>query len=530
MADIKAVQLKLESVVHFLRPLLPLANCHMVNFLNGSFWEKFIPPEIRNEYGNIGLPGVHKIFWSLLKAESNEMDPDTHSLYVNNPFIYNHFCTARKMCLVASPNIFLSHIQFQNKLKSWNCDYFKEFSVSGFMSAKKRHEVEMMSHVVAAISNATHSTHIIDVGSGRGYLSSVLALLHGQRVLGIDSSHINTHSAVKRSEKLQKYWPGMCKRADESSNSVIPEKRGKHWKSKVLNKSETGTGSNNSVKQIDDSLLSELKPLPSKESLYRQTTMYISENSDLRHIVRETFPEDALYSNLSLVGLHTCGNLAATCLKLFSNNDDIKAVCNVGCCYHLIEEKFCTNPFSFIEEGKENEFGFPMSQVLLSEKFSLGRNARMLAAQAIDRLSEKEEVSVNSLFFRALLQVILEEKVGEDRSDWQVGRIAAKCIDFKDYCYKSLKILKLDIQLTEEEISCFYDDYIEKKNELEAFFLFRVALAPVIETVILLDRLLYLLEKDFKEAHIVHLFDPVISPRCNALVAIKDLQSVLDRK
>lgn len=46
---------------------------------------------------------------------------------------------------------------------------------------------------------------VIDVGSGKGYLSSFLSLQYGLRVFGIDSSNTNTHGAQERNRKLKKY-------------------------------------------------------------------------------------------------------------------------------------------------------------------------------------------------------------------------------------------------------------------------------------------------------------------------------------
>lgn len=46
---------------------------------------------------------------------------------------------------------------------------------------------------------------MIDVGSGKGYLSSFLSLQYGLRVYGIDSSSTNTHGAQERNRKLKKF-------------------------------------------------------------------------------------------------------------------------------------------------------------------------------------------------------------------------------------------------------------------------------------------------------------------------------------
>lgn len=46
---------------------------------------------------------------------------------------------------------------------------------------------------------------MIDVGSGKGYLSSFLSLQYGLSVFGIDSSSTNTHGALERNRKLKKF-------------------------------------------------------------------------------------------------------------------------------------------------------------------------------------------------------------------------------------------------------------------------------------------------------------------------------------
>lgn len=93
------------------------------------------------------------------------------------------------------------------------------------------------------------------------------------------------------------------------------------------------------------------------------------------------FPNWNLKSNLILTGLHTCGSLAHSLMKVFLQNDDFKVICVVPCCYHLANES-------------------------LSKRINFSRNARMLAQQCIERTEEAKSLSP-SLFYRALLQVLL---------------------------------------------------------------------------------------------------------------------------
>lgn len=81
-----------------------------------------------------------------------------------------------------------------------------------FMNSKKSHEVQSMSEVVAGLAQRCGVKQVIDVGSGKGYLSSFLSLQYGLRVYGIDSSTTNTHGAQERNRKLKRFSRAYQKR------------------------------------------------------------------------------------------------------------------------------------------------------------------------------------------------------------------------------------------------------------------------------------------------------------------------------
>ncbi|KAI0224820.1 Methyltransferase-like protein 25 [Lamellibrachia satsuma] len=235
---------------------------------------------------------------------------------------------------------------------------------------------------------------------------------------------------------------------------------------------------------------------------------------------------------LLLSGLHTCGNLASSTLQLFCNSGAAMALCNVGCCYHLLDEQFLTSPFSKQEDTTGDstmQSGFPMSSYLRQHGCQLGRNARMLASQAPDRLANHRKLPDRSIYWRALLQEILCDITGvqrgdwQARNDWQVGKIASKCHTFTEYVHKALQKLRLtDVEVSDEVIAEYERTHCDQEHKLCAFFQLKAVLAPCIEALILLDRLHYLLEQDNMTAtHLVQLFDPVTSPRCYALIALK---------
>ncbi|CAJ0960060.1 unnamed protein product [Ranitomeya imitator] len=75
-----------------------------------------------------------------------------------------------------------------------------------FMNDKKSHEVVIMSQLVEALAKVCGVKQVIDLGAGKGYLSSYLSMRYDLKVYGIDSSHTNTDGANERNRKLKKYW------------------------------------------------------------------------------------------------------------------------------------------------------------------------------------------------------------------------------------------------------------------------------------------------------------------------------------
>lgn len=50
-----------------------------------------------------------------------------------------------------------------------------------------------------------------------------------------------------------------------------------------------------------------------------------------------------VFQDAVMVGLHTCGDLAPSTLRMFEAKQELRAVCSVGCCYHLLSEEFDEN-------------------------------------------------------------------------------------------------------------------------------------------------------------------------------------------
>ncbi|KAK1790403.1 hypothetical protein P4O66_014310, partial [Electrophorus voltai] len=225
-------------------------------------------------------------------------------------------------------------------------------------------------------------------------------------------------------------------------------------------------------------------------NLFSPLTSYVTAQTDLGTLISEL--EEAV-----MVGLHTCGDLASSSLRMFGAKQELRAVCSVGCCYHLLSEQF--DP-----DGQECEVdvcGFPMSQYLREQACFCGRNARMSACLALERVAAGGGLPMESLFYRAVLHVILQDHYDAHKSGKRVGNVYSKASSFVDYVRRALRKLELDAsKLSDGVIQGYHDLYHPRLNEMVAFNMLKVTLAPCIEGLILLDRLCYMKEQVTKSS------------------------------
>ncbi|XP_070535072.1 probable methyltransferase-like protein 25 isoform X2 [Ptychodera flava] len=500
-------------------------------------------------------------------------------------------CAAKRLCLTHSDLKHLTGSVESDVQRNVNVVTERGGPVDFGMKNKKFHEVTLMSNIITALCRLYGIKQVIDVGSGKGYLSENLALQHGLHVLGIDSSESNKSGALLRNRKLQKFWPGLQRAGKRSertgSESVcndkplsasvdgvsvrsgrkecdvrisksrectdivcascvkpVPVKVGEEHCAEANGKKVQQTGAtfcepngtaceraevtvasfadpnfsdNDSEEsqnvnqetlvsrdfsqqlQIDDKDAKKKFPKVSEIKSYQPVTAFVDTDTELStlYTVNAGKPSETGEETepLLLTGLHTCGDLAPSILRLFTKNQSAKVLCNVGCCYNLLTEEFEDDT-----EVSDTEFGFPMSDVLRQMKAKIGRGARMLACSSVDRSAAEGRLPSKSLYYRAVLQVIIEEHYEKLSSDQRVGRMAAKCKTFLEYVRKALRKLQLDdTKLSDEDIISYDEKYSSDRRKLECFVQYRTILAPVIESYLLLDRLCYLLQQSGPE-------------------------------
>ena len=149
-------------------------------------------------------------------------------------------------------------------------------------------------------------------------------------MLAIDASNIQTCGAQKYQFRTEKSL-GLLRKGKkkvEGSDELVREKKG-------------------SLTHVTQHVTSEtLTNLISKWNVNKEQFGIIGEMGDYEfdNDNKDTVDESCLDKqlkrdyNLLICGLHSCGRLSNTMLDLFTENEEIKCVVNVGCCYHLLYE------------------------------------------------------------------------------------------------------------------------------------------------------------------------------------------------
>ncbi|KAJ9578637.1 hypothetical protein L9F63_005127 [Diploptera punctata] len=188
-----------------------------------------------------------------------------------------------------------------------------------------------------------------------------------------------------------------------------------------------------------------------------------------------------------IVGLHPCGDLAPILMQLFVQCKNAIFINIVGCCYM----KLSTDNFSGF-------CGYPMS------------NQRL-------KIGQYENLKVHC--YRAVLEKILVKYWPHLKHTMIKSIKHSSGMTFTEYI--TLAFTKLGLKVPQN-----YVDSEEIKTDLlqwkkvVTFYTLRLMLAPLVETVVLLDRLIYLQELDIRSS-LIPLFDPILSPRNNILIGRK---------
>ncbi|KAG0725077.1 Protein RRNAD1 [Chionoecetes opilio] len=470
------------------------------------------------------------------------------------------------------------------------------------LSAKKKHEITTLLSVVKKMLDDTGSKHVLDIGSGKGYIDSCIhRILHAQ-VLGVEGNCKLMRSAEKHHWKLYGRCKGitflnwhlsdnmeaLCRASQlvsyltelDTSCSCQTSTRGRNVSAKGA--SRTYSSSNTAGKEgpvVDGDSVS-----PDTECRDTTHSLSVSDDSVADDDVR---PE----GTCTLLGLHACADLSPIIIKLFRDCVQASSLVLLSCCYHKMslhpksadkpvsEEQDsppldsdeseihaeCPNEGDLPQNEEEsicegNDFlNFPMSQALQEvfrqnnfhmSVFGLRLGAQMSGQNWCTESPEDHEYHMRNVAYRGILEAAC---VAEGLTVQKLRRRCVRKSGFRDFSeykknvfenYQFLNTESVDTPIesasqggstqsndqgetvtTNSPISATLDSCHEKYQHyfplIEPLTGLQLALQPVIEVMVQVDRLTYLKECGFSKVWLEKVFDVEISPRNVALLAVR---------
>ncbi|KAI4320676.1 hypothetical protein MLD38_034130 [Melastoma candidum] len=537
----------IDAIVRFLKPHTPLLDAHLVNFLKDRLWES-----------------VDKDWMDCLRHE-----PLQNLLLIPSGLSQDHWPDSLKDFLQT-----LSSISFPRQQLPLD-QIFPGIHLTSLntvlaqgMNAKKKHEIQVLSALVDYIAKKVGAQTIVDVGAGQGYLAQVLSFQYNHSVAAIDACDHHGKVTDARAERIMKHYANqMRKSGSEIASLRIPRTITCQVSSTEILKALSDISIHDNVKAAPfgitddcakdeqlDSYLNQEKPVPI-------LLAGLHACGDLSVTLLRTFVESEEVA--AVISIGCCYNLlseavaghvdtrcgfplskgyASTSLSLGKSARDL--ACQSADRWRSLE----------IDAGLHNfelhAFRAAFQMVLFDyfpetakDSPPIGRQGKTMRRRQKMRMMNSSQVhrpSLQTLFprdhdceeknFFAVKSVKVDEDGISDSEqeavkDMDITRgmtlFRDKSSDFRTFSLSALHRLGLQHSV-EIDFDQIWKDMEPFTELLGPYWSLRAALGSVLETLILLDRLLFLQEqgRDWK-AFILPVFDPSLSPRNLAIVAAK---------
>ncbi|KAG8928550.1 hypothetical protein FRC01_005768 [Tulasnella sp. 417] len=393
------------------------------------------------------------------------------------------------------------------------------------LTPKKQHEVERMCAFVNAMAEYPGDSedrrqvqHLVDVGAGQGYLTRNLADVPlSFDLLALDSSEDQAEGARKRQQELERWQKKVFGRRKALAKKGIPP-------------GEPNTASPDLQAESQSA----------KAGSVTQATVFVDKDAlptAIGQWIKDQAPSVS-EAPVIIIGLHACGSLTPAVLRSFvslyhtQNGEQslprawrCAGIALVGCCYNRIR-------------GIEKDF--PMSSFVASHPhrplLKVESPHLHLAAQVTHNwLSDWPafELGLRKIVFRALLERLFSEHGGKMyQAGLQVGR-------FNDAAYESwdtylartaerLEGVTYDDLKTREASANAKDnaegyDNTKLRRRLEVLHVLRCMLGPVVESLLLVDRWMYLREEvdEQVDVRMVTMFDQSTGSARNVALVVR---------
>ncbi|XP_055609237.1 methyltransferase-like protein 25B [Uranotaenia lowii] len=453
---IASLKCKISDSIKVIDEYHRLIDSYVLDFYVDDHWD-LLPPSWQSCLENLDVRRLKDLL-------SDDPDSRCETLWPLSMLavrvLFQKLCLSRKL---AAPNVAEDS---EDNLKLTNFRVNRNlFNKS--VKLKKRHEIEQFSEQCWKTGTSTEVRYLVDIGSGQGNLARALAYGFDFEVCCIEQDEKLVETARQKDEELASKMKKQFK--------VEPSHHPIHLTRKV------------NLEDIDPG----------------QFVAMIKDSFNVE--------KDAQFS-FGLIGLHPCGDLAVSLTKLFLSCPEAKFIKLVCCCYMKLTT----------EKDKRQNYGFPLSSFSRQSNLHLSYEAREIACHAIEQYRSKldaddfQELKVHA-FRAATERVIVKLYPHLKHSGLRSTKVTN--LSFQQYCDRATSGLGFELPVEELNSQVVLSD-LRHWERVVKFYTLRLMFAPLIESVILYDRWLYLLEQGI-HADIKVVFDPVFSPRNHAVTGCK---------
>ncbi|KAK6467097.1 protein RRNAD1 isoform X1 [Huso huso] len=348
---------------------------------------------------------------------------------------------------------------------------------------KKQHEVRKLGALVKRMCDLTSCQNVVDVGSGQGHLTRFLSLGLGLSVTGVEANPALVSMATKFDRELR---------------SVALKERAREG-------AKTGVAPDGPCDPLPRHVAGWVNPGASWEEFVTllQQPMGISDSRDGPPVSHGTNSQEGFV----LTGLHACGDLSATLLRHFARCPQAVAITSVACCYMKLTTLSNPAPPGLqapplprpgggdCAEGAGPVFGYPMSSWVQGlPGHELSCKAREAACHALESYAERlrgERGELQSHCYRAVLETLVRRaQPSLKRAGIQTIK-KAHLLSFAEYARLGLQRLELPTDWPLDWVPSL-EALLAQQGRVVAYFCLVLLLAPAVESLVLLDRMLYL--------------------------------------
>ncbi|XP_037439378.1 protein RRNAD1-like isoform X1 [Triticum dicoccoides] len=179
----------MEAIASFLGRHRPLLEAHVVNFFKDRLWEM-----------------VDADWMECLRRE-----PVESLLMLPSGCVQDHWPSSLQEFILTARSLVLPREQKspQSFLPNSRVASIGTVLAQG-MNSKKKHEIEALSGIVDAIARSRGAKTVVDVGSGQGYLAQALSFEYQLAVTAIDASSHHASVTNTRAERIKKHYAAKC--------------------------------------------------------------------------------------------------------------------------------------------------------------------------------------------------------------------------------------------------------------------------------------------------------------------------------